>query len=111
MASTNYDLVLNNSIPFFCLEEIMRETMRVAIYIRVSTLDQAENGYSLDMQEYTLTKWCQDRRYEIAGIYADRGISGKSISHRPAMCQLLKDAENKSFDIVWACFGCRSGCR
>lgn len=82
----------------------MREIMRVAIYIRVSTLDQAENGYSLDMQERTLRKWCQDRRYEIAGIYADRGISGKSISHRPAMCQLLKDAENKSFDIVlfWA---------
>ncbi len=63
----------------------MAETMRVAIYIRVSTLDQAENGYSLDMQERTLRKWCQDRRYEIAGIYADRGISGKSISH-PLQC-------------------------
>lgn len=76
----------------------------VAIYIRVSTLDQAREGYSLDAQEKTLRKWCTDRGYEIYDLYADRGISGKDIDHRPEMRRLLKDAKYSKFDIVlfWA---------
>lgn len=78
--------------------------LRVAIYIRVSTLDQAENGYSLDMQERTLRKWCTDKKYQVIEVYSDKGISGKSIAHRPAMQQLLKDAKDRKFDVVlfWA---------
>ena len=77
---------------------------RVAIYIRVSTLDQAQEGYSLDAQEKTLRKWCDDRKYTIYDLYADRGISGKDIEHRPDMNRLLKDAKKNEFDVVlfWA---------
>lgn len=76
----------------------------VAIYIRVSTLDQAREGYSLEAQEKTLRKWCTDRHYEIYRLYADRGISGKDIDHRPDMRNLLRDAKEEKFDIVlfWA---------
>lgn len=74
--------------------------LRVAIYIRVSTYDQAHEGYSLDAQEKVLTKWCNDRGYEIYYLYADRGISGKDIDHRPEMRQLLRDAKDGKFDIV-----------
>lgn len=73
---------------------------RVAIYIRVSTLDQAREGYSLDAQEQSLKKWCESRGYAIYRIYADRGISGKDFVHRPAMLQLFEDAEKKEFDVV-----------
>ena len=78
--------------------------MRVAIYIRVSTLDQARDGYSLDMQERTLRQWCEGKKHNVVNIYADRGISAKDIDHRPSMCQLLKDAKARRFDIVlfWA---------
>jgi len=78
--------------------------MRVAIYIRVSTLDQAREGYSLDAQEKTLRKWCADRKHVIHDLYADRGISGKDIDHRPDMLRLMRDAEGKNFDAVlfWA---------
>jgi len=78
--------------------------MRVAIYIRVSTLDQAREGYSLDAQEKTLKKWCDDKKYVVYDLYADRGISGKDIDHRPEMARLLRDAKQKQFDIVvfWA---------
>lgn len=81
-----------------------KENKRVAIYIRVSTLDQAREGYSLDAQEKTLRKWCEDRRYEIFDLYADKGISGKDIEHRPDMNRLLKDAREGKFNIVlfWA---------
>lgn len=82
----------------------MYKILRVAIYIRVSTLDQARDGYSLDAQEKTLRKWCADRKYDVIEVYADRGISGKDIDHRPAMSRLLRDAKDGNFDLVlfWA---------
>ena len=77
---------------------------RVAIYTRVSTLDQAREGYSLDAQRKTLTRWAQEREYTIIGYYADEGISGKDITHRPAMQRLLDDVTDNKIDIivVWA---------
>ncbi len=82
----------------------MSEQKRVAIYIRVSTLDQAREGYSLEAQEKKLRKWCTDRKYIVFDIYADRGISGKDIEHRPDMNRLLHDAKEGKFDMVifWA---------
>ena len=77
---------------------------RVAIYIRVSTLDQAREGYSLEAQESTLRKWCDDHGYAIHDLYADCGVSGKDIDHRPDMRRLMRDAREGQFDIVvfWA---------
>lgn len=78
--------------------------MRAAIYIRVSTLDQAREGYSLAAQRKALEAWARDNGYEIYSIYEDPGISGKDIDHRPAMLQMLTDADDGKFDIilVWA---------
>ncbi|GAA0265078.1 hypothetical protein GCM10008922_25170 [Faecalicatena contorta] len=76
------------------------KVLRVAIYIRVSTYDQARDGYSLDAQEKALIKWCNNRGYEIYHLYADRGISGKDINHRPEMRKLLRDAQDGKFDLV-----------
>lgn len=76
----------------------------VAIYIRVSTLDQARDGYSLESQESALRRWCADRKYSIYDLYADRGISGKDIYHRPDMRRMMADAKERKFDIIlfWA---------
>ena len=49
---------------------MVKENKRIAIYIRVSTLDQAREGYSLEAQEKTLRKWCDDRKYEVFELYA-----------------------------------------
>ena len=73
---------------------------KVAIYTRVSTTEQAEEGYSSEEQEKIGTKYCVDNGYEVYKIYSDKGISGKSINARPAMKELLKDAEEKKFDMV-----------
>lgn len=82
----------------------MENKKQVAIYIRVSTLDQARDGYSLDAQEKTLRKWCEERKYNVYDLYADKGISGKDIKHRPDINRLLNDAKNGKFDLVlfWA---------
>ena len=76
----------------------------VAIYIRVSSLDQARDGYSLAAQERTLRKYCSDKNYFVYKLYADEGISGKDMTHRPAVQELMQDAEEKKFDIIlfWA---------
>lgn len=78
--------------------------MRVAIYIRVSTLDQAREGYSLAAQRAALEHWAADRRHEVVRVYEDVGISAKDIKHRPAMRRLLWAARRDQYDIllVWA---------
>ncbi|PWM58554.1 MAG: hypothetical protein DBX91_08350 [Subdoligranulum variabile] len=78
--------------------------MNAAIYIRVSTLDQAEEGYSLDAQRRVLTAWCIQRGYDPPIIYEDAGISGKDIKHRPAMQKLLVAIREDKYDavVVWA---------
>ena len=73
---------------------------RVVIYIRVSTIDQAREGYSLAAQRHILEEWAISHGHEVVYVYEDSGISGKDVSHRPAMVRLLEDARLNKFDIV-----------
>ena len=50
----------------------------VGIYMRVSTEDQAREGFSLGEQKERLTKECEFRNYNIVDYYEDAGISAKS---------------------------------
>lgn len=81
----------------------MNQTIRVAIYARVSTEEQAEHGYSIDAQLDTLRKYCDIYKWEIVGEYVDRGVSGKSIEGRYELQRLLRDAQDRKFDevLVW----------
>lgn len=81
----------------------MSEAKVVALYIRVSTLDQAREGYSLAAQQAALEAWATTHGYATQ-LYADEGISGKDIRHRPAMCQMLADVEAGKIAVVavWA---------
>ncbi|USQ63675.1 recombinase family protein [Clostridium sp. 16K-1-R1] len=72
----------------------------IAIYCRVSTEEQSENGYSVDEQERLLEEWCKKMGYVIYKCYSDRGISGKNIKDRPALKELLSDAKAGKFDMV-----------
>lgn len=51
--------------------------LRAAIYIRVSTTEQALQGYSLDAQKQENEDFCKRMGYQVGKIYADEGISGK----------------------------------
>lgn len=74
-----------------------------AIYIRVSTREQALAGYSLAAQERLLTEYCRARKYSIYNTYRDEGISAKDIKHRPGLLSLLEDSKKGCFNtiIVW----------
>src|SRR3989338_5677257 len=72
-----------------------------AIYIRVSTEEQAQHGFSLAGQEDALKNYCSALGYELLKVYKDEGKSAKDIAHRPAMNELLKDAEAKKFSALF----------
>ena len=72
----------------------------VAIYCRVSTVEQAEEGYSIDEQNLKIREYCEREGHEIYNLYEDRGISGKNITNRPGIKQLLHDATENKFDLV-----------
>lgn len=67
-------------------------------YIRVSTERQVE-GYSIEGQITQIEQYCQFNGYELVDIYADRGISGKSMN-RPELQHMLNDAKNGKLDCV-----------
>ena len=67
-------------------------------YIRVSTERQVE-GYSIEGQITQIERYCQFNSYELVDIYADRGISGKSMN-RPELQRMLNDAKNGKLDCV-----------
>lgn len=72
----------------------------VAIYCRVSTQEQAEEGYSIGEQERLIREYCEKNDYGVYKVYTDAGLSGKDIKHRPEIQQLLKDATDRKFSMV-----------
>lgn len=73
------------------------EIKKVAIYARVSTEEQASEGYSISAQLQTLRQYANLYGWEISNEYVDEGISGKSIKGRPAMQRLVADIDKGNF--------------
>ena len=69
----------------------MEEKKIAGIYIRVSTEDQAREGFSLGEQEEKLKQLCLYKEYELFKVYCDAGISAKDMEHRPQFQEMLKD--------------------
>ena len=71
--------------------------MRCGVYVRVSTDDQRDNGYSIDSQLRMIKEYCEKNDYDIVDVYNDAGHSGKDLM-RPEMQRLLKDIKSKKID-------------
>ncbi|MBM7855186.1 site-specific DNA recombinase [Desulfohalotomaculum tongense] len=75
--------------------------MKVAVYCRVSTEDQAESK-TIENQVEFAKKYCQLHQMEIYKFYLDEGVSGsKPLPERPAGRRMLSDAERKCFQAVY----------
>ena len=74
---------------------------KAAIYTRVSTEEQAKEGFSLSAQEGSLKNYATALGYELYKIYKDEGKSAKDMKHRPALQELLKEAEEKHFNAIF----------
>ena len=81
----------------------MNEERKVAgIYIRVSTEDQAREGFSLREQKEKLLQLCKFKEYEVFKIYEDAGISAKDIKNRPAFQEMLSDMKKGKINYIVA---------
>ena len=67
--------------------------METGIYLRVSTEEQAQEGFSIRAQEQKLKDFARIKDWSIFKIYTDEGISGKNITERPAMNDLIADIQ------------------
>ena len=67
--------------------------METAIYVRVSTEEQAQEGFSIRAQEQKLKEFAKIKDWSIFKIYMDEGISGKNLTERPAMQEMIADIE------------------
>lgn len=72
-----------------------------AIYCRVSTEDQAREGYSLSEQLDKLKTLCKLRDYNVYDIYEDAGISAKD-TNRPAFKRMLEDVKSHKENVIVA---------
>lgn len=75
-----------------------------AVYTRVSTDEQARDGYSLDAQLKAIKKYAQNNDILIDSkyIFSDEGISGRKAEKRPAFMEMIKQAKSKprKFDVI-----------
>lgn len=80
----------------------MNEKIKSAgIYIRVSTFDQAREGFSLGEQEERLKEFCKFKRYNIYKVYQDAGISAKN-DKRPAYQEMIEDVKKGNINVIVA---------
>lgn len=75
-----------------------------AIYVRVSTDEQAREGYSLDAQIREIKEYARKNNIFIDSnyIFVEQGISGKRAEKRPAFMEMIKTAKSKpkKFDVI-----------
>ena len=71
------------------------------IYVRVSTLDQAREGFSVDEQKERLIAYCKFKNYKIHKIYIDAGISAKN-DKRDGYQGIMEDIKNGDANIIVA---------
>jgi len=83
------------------LDDDTREKI-AGVYIRVSTEDQAREGFSLGEQEEKLKGLCDYKGIKIYKIYKDAGISAKDMEHRPAFKQMLQDMRDGKINYIVA---------
>ena len=75
------------------------EKKKCGLYMRVSTEDQAREGFSLPEQKERLESFCNFKGYEIIDYYEDAGISAKTGNHRPEF-ERLKEQQKKEYHMV-----------
>ncbi|HLC65775.1 MAG TPA: recombinase family protein [Candidatus Nanoarchaeia archaeon] len=80
---------------------IQNSELKAAVYIRVSTEEQAKQGFSLAAQEDALRSYASALGYQVFNIYRDEGKSAKDMKNRPALQSLLKDAQEKKINAVF----------
>ena len=78
------------------------ERKTTGVYIRVSTEDQAREGFSLWEQKEKLLALCKFKELKVYKVYEDAGVSAKDMEHRPQFQQMLQDMKDGKMNYIVA---------
>ena len=76
------------------------EKKKCGLYMRVSTEDQAREGFSLPEQKERLEAYCKFKGYEIVDYYEDAGVSAKTGNYRAEFERLKDDIKSKKINTI-----------
>lgn len=76
------------------------EIINVGIYVRVSTEEQAREGYSIRAQIEKLSDYARIMNWNVYSVYSDAGLSGKNITDRPDIKRMIQDLIEKRINAV-----------
>jgi len=83
------------------IENDLSLRVRAALYVRVSTEEQALHGLSIEAQTDALDAWAKANHVQVVDHYTDAGISArKPASRRPELQRLLRDAQAGKIDLI-----------
>lgn len=83
------------------MSNVKKRILRVGLYGRVSTEEQALRGFSIEAQVDALKEYAKKNNMKIVDVYLDEGISGaKPPLKRPALKRLLEDVEAGKIDMI-----------
>ncbi len=74
--------------------------LRALGYVRVSTEEQAREGVSLDAQRQSIEAHAEAQGWELVGVEADKGISGKRTANRPGLHRALRALKGRKADAL-----------
>lgn len=73
---------------------------KVAIYVRVSTTEQFQEGYSVPAQKERLSNYCKVKDWAVQDVYVDGGYTGSNID-RPALQRLIDNIDKFNIVLVY----------
>lgn len=72
----------------------MKKPTNVVAYLRVSTIEQFEEGFSIEAQEAEIRKHCEQNNLNLLSIFCDAGVTGTSIKKRKEFQRMLSVIAN-----------------
>lgn len=78
----------------------MKDKKRIALYLRVSTEEQAKFGISLETQLKKLQDYCEFKDWEVFKVYKDEGFSAGSMKKRKAFKQMIEESKTRKFSTI-----------
>lgn len=73
--------------------------MQAALYVRVSTREQAQKKTSMEAQERALREYAKEHDIGVMGVYVDDGYSGTT-TDRPEFQRMLTEAQDGKFGAI-----------
>ena len=100
MAEMASNVIIIPAKPELVGKALPKRQLRVAAYCRVSTDDEEQiTSYEAQKHYYT-DKIMTNPAWTMAGLFADRGLTGTSARKRPEFLRMIRKCKQKKIDLI-----------